>query len=631
MSKNSRRFGAKAIAAIAAPSLMFATGAAFAPYVVAVEAEETASEVVAPEASSEAPADTSVETPTEEPEAPAEETPADTDDNDNDSDSDSSTVDTEDPTSEESTPAEETPTEETPAEETETPSEESETPSEDPDPVAPSQINRAPKITIAGPTSYPKDFDFQPLENLKPEAYDEEDGDISDNVTVVSSNVDTSQPGDYQVTFEVADSFGARVTKTVDVKVTASDEPNQAPTIEVNGPMVYTIDDGFTPDRLEVVANDAEDGDLTDQLQLIEGEVDPSIPGEYSLTYQVTDSGNLTTKVVVPVTITANKPINEVPSITINGPTTYTVGTQFTIDSLEATAFDAEDGDITDKIKPVSSNVNPDKPGTYEVVLAVTDSNGARHETIVTVKYLPKMEKINAAPVITGPEQVEIEQDADFSNVVEVLKATAEDAEDGDLTSEIKVESNDVDTSTPGNYRVTLKVTDSEGASTTKTVDVHVKPKDETVDASVNIFVAAVVNLNVGINFDDPIAVLHATASSTLDGNLTGSIKVVSSDVNIEVAGTYHITLAVTASNGTKSEKTVEVVVHEKDDNGAATKDDQQSDSSNDAATGHATEDKQQPAYRNLANTGASVLGIVVVGLALVGGGILLSRRRKQS
>ncbi|WP_164470420.1 immunoglobulin-like domain-containing protein [Corynebacterium pseudopelargi] len=619
MSKSSRRLGAKAIAAIATPSLMFATGAAFAPLAAAQESEAPASEVVAPETpgdtSSEAPAEPPAETPAEETEAPSEETPADTDDND--SDADSSTPDT---------PAESTPSEDAPAEESEAPSE---APAETP--AQPVEINRVPTITTSGPTSYPVGTNFDPIADLKPTANDPEDGDISQNIQVVSNNVNENSPGTYEVEFAVYDSFGNRASRFVTVTITGNGEENQAPSIKVNGPMSYPEGYDFSPIDLSVQATDPEDGDISDSLELLKNTVNPEVPGDYQVVYQATDSGGLTTKIFIPVTITPKKQINETPTITVNGPTTFPVGTPYSFDNLNATAYDPEDGDITDKIEQASSDVNPDEPGTYNVVLAVTDSDGARHETIVTVKYVPKMEKINAAPVIKGPEKVEIDQGADFSDPVEVLKAKAQDQEDGDITDEITVVSNDVDTDTPGNYRVVLKVTDSDGASTTKAVDVHVKPKDEAEDSSVNIFVAAVVNLHVGINFDDPVAVLHATASSAIDGNLTGSIKVVASDVNIEVAGTYHITLSVTASNGTKSEKTVEVVGQDKDDNGAPTKDEQQSDSSNDATAGHATQDKQQPAYRNLANTGASVIGIVVVGLALVGGGILLSRRRKQS
>ena len=55
--------------------------------------------------------------------------------------------------------------------------------------------------------------------------------------------------------------------------------------------------------------------------------------------------------------------------------------------------------------------------------------------------------------------------------------ATAKDAEDGDLTEKIKVVRNNVDTSKAGTYEVTYEVTDSAGATATKTIKVTVKEK----------------------------------------------------------------------------------------------------------------------------------------------------------
>ena len=58
---------------------------------------------------------------------------------------------------------------------------------------------------------------------------------------------------------------------------------------------------------------------------------------------------------------------------------------------------------------------------------------------------------------------------------------TAIDKEDGDLTKEIKILKNEVDTSKAGVYEVTYKVTDSKGASTVKTIKVTVETKNTPV------------------------------------------------------------------------------------------------------------------------------------------------------
>ena len=78
---------------------------------------------------------------------------------------------------------------------------------------------------------------------------------------------------------------------------------------------------------------------------------------------------------------------------------------------------------------------------------------------------------INNCPVIQA-ENVSITQGDTFEQLKGV---SASDKEDGDLTSSIKVVHNSVDSSKAGKYEVTYEVTDSEGASCTKTIEVVVK------------------------------------------------------------------------------------------------------------------------------------------------------------
>lgn len=86
----------------------------------------------------------------------------------------------------------------------------------------------------------------------------------------------------------------------------------------------------------------------------------------------------------------------------------------------------------------------------------------------------------NTAPVIDAKDvEITIGETFDATKY-----ATAKDAEDGDLTDQIKVIKNTVDTSKAGTYEVTYEVTDSAGATTTKTIKVTVKeeptvPKDD--------------------------------------------------------------------------------------------------------------------------------------------------------
>lgn len=76
--------------------------------------------------------------------------------------------------------------------------------------------NQAPTITVSDITMYVGDsFDA----NLIVKASDKEDGDLTSNIIIVSNNVDTTNSGRYNVTYEVSDSKGLTTTKTISVAV----------------------------------------------------------------------------------------------------------------------------------------------------------------------------------------------------------------------------------------------------------------------------------------------------------------------------------------------------------------------------------------------------------------------------
>lgn len=165
-------------------------------------------------------------------------------------------------------------------------------------------------------------------------------------------------------------------------------------------------------------------------------------------------------------------PINAIPTINA-GDKTITVGDTF--DPIKhVTATDKEDGEITDKIEILKNEVDTSKAGVYEVTYKVTDSKGASATKTIYVTVNPKMEELNAIPTINASDKTLTVGDT-FDPLKDV---TASDKEDGDITEKVEVLSNDVDTSKAGTYTVIYKVTDSKGASSTKTITVTVKAKD---------------------------------------------------------------------------------------------------------------------------------------------------------
>ena len=164
-------------------------------------------------------------------------------------------------------------------------------------------------------------------------------------------------------------------------------------------------------------------------------------------------------------------PMNAAPVIKATDKT-IEVGDEFD-PRADVTAEDEEDGDLTDKIEVLKNEVDTTKAGKYEVTYKVTDNQGASRTKTITVTVNPKMEPINEAPTIDVTDK-EITVGDKFDPKEGV---TAKDKEDGNLTDKIEILKNTVDPSKPGVYEVTYKVTDSKGASCTKTIKVTVKEK----------------------------------------------------------------------------------------------------------------------------------------------------------
>jgi hypothetical protein len=156
--------------------------------------------------------------------------------------------------------------------------------------------NIAPTITIKG---------SNPTQLVVGESYIEagvivtDDRDSNINVTI-SSNVDTTTTGTYQVTYTATDlaSNISKATRTV----TVTKEDITPPTIELLGgnPMSIKKGDSYIEDGAIVQDN------VDDNVELvITGEVDSRTEGSYILTYQATDRFGNSSKTIRKVTVTA--------------------------------------------------------------------------------------------------------------------------------------------------------------------------------------------------------------------------------------------------------------------------------------------------------------------------------------
>ncbi|MBC1233846.1 LPXTG cell wall anchor domain-containing protein [Listeria booriae] len=313
--------------------------------------------------------------------------------------------------------------------------------------------NDAPTITATDKTLKRGDT-FDALSEVS--AADKEDGDLTSDIQIIANDVNPDQEGTYSVTYSVTDSDNNTTTKQVNVTVTS----NELPVITATD---HTIKKGSNFDPMsEVSATDKEDGDLTNAIKIIANNVNTNKEGIYQITYSVTDSDDNTTTKDVTVIVTSNeKPAIQAEDQTIKK------GTKF--DPIaDVTATDQEDGDLTKTIEVIRNTVDTTKEGTYQVSYEVIDSDGNIAYKTITVTVTS-----NEKPTIAAEDQVITVGD----NFDPQQLATSTDQEDGDLTKQIEVISNTVDTSQPGTYKVVYRVTDSDNNTVEKTITVTVLPK----------------------------------------------------------------------------------------------------------------------------------------------------------
>ena len=228
-----------------------------------------------------------------------------------------------------------------------------------------------------------------------------------------------------------------------------------------------------------IVVNDEEDGEIPVDKVVVTGKVDTKKVGTYNINYSVSDSeGEVTNlKQTVIVEEVANQEISK-PIITImnNGQEVdkivVTKGDELDL-SKYISAVDYLGGTINPEIIG-SYDVN--KAGTYELTVRATDRFNNVSEkslTLVVEKKVINAPSMNAAPVIIAND-VELVVGDKF-NELDNVKVI--DEEDGEIPVDKVVVESDVDTTKVGNYKVIYSVTDSNGATTTKTINVKVSMK----------------------------------------------------------------------------------------------------------------------------------------------------------
>jgi hypothetical protein len=199
-------------------------------------------------------------------------------------------------------------------------------------------------------------------------------GDLSGGIVIGGSAVDTATLGDYLVTYNVTDAAGNaanQITRVVQVR------DNTVPIIQLLGPSEITVACGEVYVDPGATASDSCAGDLSGGIVIGGSAVDTATPGDYIVTYNVTDvTGNVANQVnrtvhVVDITLPIIT-LNDSDDITINCGDAYT-------DAGVASATDECAGVLGATL--FSSDVNTTTPGDYTVVYRTTDGTNTVDKT----------------------------------------------------------------------------------------------------------------------------------------------------------------------------------------------------------------------------------------------------------
>lgn len=235
--------------------------------------------------------------------------------------------------------------------------------------------NEAPVITANDVTIKCGDTLSETMFNAK--ANDNEDGDITKDLTIDTSKVNTNKVGTYDVTLAVKDSKGARAEKTVKVTVKST-----SPTLKADN---VKIEEGDTlkDTTFNIVARDCEGNSI--KYKIDKSKVDTSKAGTYRVKITAEDKWGNTTSIDVKVEVTEKAKPASKPVITSVDSITLEVGQSLELNKFKASAEDDEDGDLTDEIVLDKSGVNTSKAGTYKAYLSVTNSQGVKTTKEVTI------------------------------------------------------------------------------------------------------------------------------------------------------------------------------------------------------------------------------------------------------
>ena len=160
------------------------------------------------------------------------------------------------------------------------------------------------------------------------------------------------------------------------------------------------------------------------------------------------------------------------------------------------------------------------------------------------------------APVITlnGSSTINLNVGATYNE----QGATATDNIDGDISANVVVGGDTVNTAVEGTYIVTYNVSDAAGNAATQVIrSVDVSVIVDNTPPVISLNGSSTINLNIGATYTEE----GATATDNIDGDISANIVIAGDSVNTATEGTYVVTYNVSDAAGNAATQIIRTVI----------------------------------------------------------------------
>ena len=364
----------------------------------------------------------------------------------------------------------------------------------------------------------------------------------SQELTLISDQIGTTS-----LQAELIDSNGQRIATSADFTILEVDRTPPVITFIGSNPLIVLTGTTYTDPGVQITDNRDTEESLQEKLVIDSSQVNTSVPGDYEVTYQVSDrTGNQSELVVRTVRVEIN--MTDVPFFTVKGTstdkeafeTTLELGTSFSLGSIENLT---DNGTIVDQGIEDTSGIDGTVPkvGSYTVRYFATDNDDnttAIVETVVVADTTPPTFTINGkSENFTTPWAAGIQYNARaFQSII-----------DASTTDGGKVADPNGVVGTPlktGTYTVTYTVTDAVGLATAISETLQVTdgqapsfvvnnpnskptPTEETTDFTTNLEFGAIYELGVIQNIQDNSGVANTIQDIEDSEGIAGTIPAI--------------------------------------------------------------------------------------------------------